>query len=121
MITIGAASPNRGPLWMIRVYPPGRSESLGTRFENNLSTTSGLEISSLTLRRAVIPVLGGGDEALDPPPQLFGASLGRRDASARAFQERRAQVAHQRLARVGVPVEAAAALLVAHGSRLAAQ
>src|SRR4029077_14053423 len=40
MITTGAASPRRGPLWMIRVYPPGRSASRGIRFEKSRSTTS---------------------------------------------------------------------------------
>src|SRR2546430_3559809 len=53
MITIGAASPNRGPLWMNRVSPPGRSARRGMRLENSLSTTSGLETSRLTRRLAL--------------------------------------------------------------------
>jgi hypothetical protein len=57
-----------------------------------------LETSALTRRRAAmscaLAVVGGGDAAV--------------------LEQGRAKVAHQRLARVGVPVELAAALLVSH-------
>jgi len=57
-------------------------------------------------------VLGRRDQPLDPPPELLGARLGRGDPA--GLQKRSAQVAHQRLARVRVAVEVAAALLMAH-------
>src|SRR5581483_1159016 len=58
-----------------------------------------------------------GDEPLDPPPQLLGLCLSRGDAA--ALEQRRAEVAHQRLPLIRRAVEVAAALLVTHRTGLA--